>query len=297
DDELEDARCKVKLPQRVNRRDLNWALSAECDFQTRTNPCTRPGSKGDCQPYRERIFVARDRTTAWNRCEQALEERDDFGTTDLARDPLLEGYPPLCKRQEEIEAASQRSSVARELLRILQANNDPQRFVECFHVEPVRRYTEQFARWNDRLRAWVQEHVLRVHRPRENPQFKLPRLLTPKMARVSWLWPEAGKISHCVVGAKWGRRPSGIGDCDTKDKVLHADFIRENSTFDLPLPNTGVELYISVWPVVELPLGEPVCCTQALEFDAVRSSQRVPPRRKKGRKRSWSERVGAMFDL
>jgi hypothetical protein len=204
----------------------------------------------DADPMRRRHELARERSGAWHDLETALQRPTLEHLSELAAHPLLLDYPPFLRRKEEIDMLVRTALNLRRITERLTAN-DPRTFDAETDRAFVAGHPELFSDLRDRIacpfRAWAIEGIRLTGS-------ETPSLLNDGTRTVSihFAWKPSQKIKHCLIAVDRERFLAAPCESAGPLHITMEDYRHAGGGFLLLAPKGSTQLFITIWPVIDL---------------------------------------------
>ncbi|MBN9118031.1 MAG: hypothetical protein J0I06_02495 [Planctomycetes bacterium] len=207
----------------------------------------------DREELRERLTLARDRLSKWAKLSEALNARDMFTLRRRfnSYSDLLDGYPPLVERTDEIRSLLVKADrvvavqeklgvggvLAADDLKFLRENHD------AFGPEVKKEIERQ-------VRARLAGDARLV------PAYPAYQVTGTRggLVKACWAWGGHGLITYCVVGVDGRKFLSSPDEADPYSRLTckAENHQREGGGITLVPPPGAAQAYVTIWPVVEL---------------------------------------------
>jgi hypothetical protein len=207
---------------------------------------------------RVRYEKARDRLRAWAELELLLKSQDVERIAQAIVNPLLEGYPPVVRQQARIRDMIDRGPRIRRLVDRIQ-QSDPRTFEHADDRKCLRESPDVFAE----LRDWIappQTWAISAARL-SAPYAPLEIVERGRGILVRWNWRSLDELHCCLLalGPCFFQTPN---EPRKSVRVELEDYRRGGSGFLVPMPRGGGEVFVTIWPILELEwielAGEPL---------------------------------------
>jgi hypothetical protein len=206
---------------------------------------------GDCPEalvLRVRYEKARARLQAWAELAQLLKLQDAERIAEASANPLLEGYPPFVRESDHIRSLIERGPRVRQLVERIE-QGDLHVFDSADNRVCLRGSPDVFAR----LRTWIappQTWIIGAAKL-SAPYAPLEIVERGRGILVRWHWRSLDELSYCLLA---------MGECffETPDeprkvvRVEREDYRRGGSGFLVPAPRGGSEVFVTIWPILDL---------------------------------------------
>ncbi len=213
----------------------------------------------EAEKWRSQVKAARRRVELLREMAQAAEQGDAEAVRAAVDDAVFaEGKLPKAW-QEQVEAAQQR--VARlDRLEDALVRQQPKAFFEHFDAPLIRRLSERFGPYLDRIRAWTVEEVLPPKR------MGLRRMAgwggiaaedeTAQAFLIRWHWPHERFVDRCLLTLS-PEEPAAGDDPDTmatfEAVIVERDrYAADGDRLRLPIQSDWMGAHVAVWALVDL---------------------------------------------
>ena len=213
------------------------------------------GGSADAAAHRARAGLARRRTVAWDALNKAVLARDVDRIKTLRADPDLAAHPGLAQLQRDLDEVLRSSLLVDDMLTCLRSGNES-RFLALLDLSILSTYGPAFRPHLAKIGEWVQRGLLDPNPLRvANPAFEVQQ--DGCNALVRWGWGLPKFVGLCIVAAEGTRHLATPDQARNHTlRVSLADHRRAGGGAIVHFPPDEYRLYVTVWPVIELAVGD-----------------------------------------